>query len=165
MKSIKAVGLNDLYLIHDLAHAIWPDAYGDILSKEQLRYMLEKIYSLASLQNQFISLQHNFILVYDNDIPVGFASFSRKEKDSPAFHLHKIYVLPQQQGNGIGKMLLEYVINSVKEKDAMSLNLNVNRYNKALHFYKKQGFEIIREENIDIGQGYFMNDYIMELRL
>lgn len=163
MKSIKAAGLNDLHTIHDLAYAIWPYAYGDILSAHQLDYMLEKIYSFNSLQDQLTSLQHNFIIISDNNIPVGFAAFSPEEKSSSVFHLHKIYVLQQQQGNGTGKMLLEYVINSIKNKGATSLELNVNRFNKARYFYEKQGFKIIREEDIDIGKGYFMNDYIMKL--
>lgn len=163
MKSIKAAGLNDLHIIHDLAHKIWPSAYGDILSADQLNYMLEKIYSPASLQNQLVTLQQNFIVVSDNNIPAGFASYSRKEKSSLVFHLYKIYVLPQQQGNGTGTMLLKYVINSAKDAGATSLELNVNRFNKARYFYEKQGFKILREENMDIGEGYFMNDYIMGL--
>ena len=165
MKSIKVAGLNDLSTIHNLAHAIWPYAYGDILSAAQLNYMLEKIYSHASLQNQFVILQHNFVLVSDNDIPVGFTSFSAKEKNSSVFRLHKIYVLPQQQGNGTGKMLLEYVINSVREMGATSLELNVNRFNKARYFYEKHGFVITGEVDIYIGEGYFMNDYLMEFSL
>jgi GNAT superfamily N-acetyltransferase len=165
MKAIKAAGLKDLPVIHDLAHSIWPSAYGDILSPDQLKYMLEKFNSLSSLHNQLLNSHHNFILVLDNNIPVGFASFSPKEENRSIFHLHKIYVLPNQQGNGIGKMLLEYVVNLVKEKGATSLTLNVNRYNKARYFYEKKGFHIAREVDIDIGEGYFMNDFIMELSL
>ena len=59
---------------------------------------------------------------------------------------------------------LNYVITEIKKTGATSLQLNVNRHNKALHFYEKQGFKIIREEDIDIGEGYFMNDYVMELK-
>ena len=165
MKLIKAAALNDLPVIRDLAYSIWPNAYGDILSPGQLNYMLDKIYSLHSLQNQLLNLLHNFIIVLDNDIPVGFASFSLTEDKPSVYHLHKIYVLPNQQGNGTGKMLLEHVINSIKEKDATALTLNVNRYNKARYFYEKQGFTIAEEVNIDIGQGYYMNDYVMELKL
>ena len=163
MKSIKDAGFNDLHIIHTLAHKIWPDAYHDILSAEQLKYMLGKIYSVTSLQNQVIELKHNFILVLDKNIPVGFASFSPKEKDSSVFRLHKIYVLPQQQGTGTGKLLLEHIINSVRLLGATSLELNVNRHNKARFFYEKQGFAITGGEDIDIGEGYFMNDYVMEL--
>ena len=163
MKSIKAAGLDDLTIIHDLAHEIWPHAYGDILSPEQLKYMLERIYAVASLQNQFASLRHQFIIVLDKNTPVGFASFSPKEKNSSVFRLHKIYVLPGQQGNGTGKYLLEHVRNVARLSGATSLELNVNRHNKARLFYEKNGFTVEDEVDIDIGGGYFMNDYIMKL--
>ncbi len=165
MKSIKAAGIEDLTMIHELAHAIWPSAYGEILSPDQLKYMLDKIYSLASLQHQLLDLHHTFVIVFDNNTPVGFASFSPKEEKSSIFHLHKIYVLPGQQGKGTGAMLVDYIINSIKEKAATALTLNVNRYNKARFFYEKRGFTIAREVDIDIGDGYFMNDYIMKLPL
>ena len=165
MTSIKSAGFSDLHIIHNLAHRIWPDAYGDILSPEQLKYMLEEIYSLASLENQFIALQHTFFLVLNNNIPVGFASFSLKENTSATYRLHKIYVLPHQQGAGIGKLLLTYVINSIKSLGATSLELNVNRHNKARLFYEKYGFTVTGEEDIDIGQGYYMNDYVMSCQL
>ena len=63
MKAIKAAGLSDLPTIHNLAQVIWPSAYGDILSAEQLNYMLDKMNSVASLQNQLIESKHTFILV------------------------------------------------------------------------------------------------------
>jgi len=165
MTSIKSAVFSDLPVIRDLAQRIWPHAYGEILSPEQLKYMLEQIYSLASLQNQLVALNHAFILVLDNNIPVGFASFSPKEKNRKIYRLHKIYVLPQQQGTGTGKLLLAHVINSIKSMGATSLELNVNRHNTARLFYEKHGFTIIGEEDIDIGQGYFMNDYVMKLAL
>jgi len=165
MISIKEAGLKDLSVISDLAHAIWPAAYGEILSPAQLTYMLNKIYALTSLENEFLNLQYNFIIAYDKNVPVGFASFSPKEEESSVFHLHRIYVLPRQQGSGTGKMLLDNVINAIKKRGATALTLNVNRYNKARSFYEKKGFIISREVDIDIGQGYFMNDYIMELLL
>jgi len=109
-------------------------------------------------------LKHQFIIVYEDEAPVGFASFSAHD-DPAVYHLNKIYVLPAQQGKNIGTQILDYITNRIKTFGASSLQLNVNRYNKALHFYKKYGFKIIREEDIDIGEGYFMNDYVMELGL
>ncbi len=162
---IKSAGLGDLHIIYSLARKIWPSAYGDILSPEQLQYMLNLFYSLSSLEKQVADLHHNFIIVFDEDIPVGFASFSAKEKNSSTYRLHRIYVLPRQQGTGTGKMLLDYIINSIKKSGATALELNVNRYNKARSFYEKQGFKIIAEEDIDIGGGYFMNDYVMQLNI
>lgn len=164
MIEIKPAEIPDLPVIQKLAFDIWPSAYLEILGRRQLDYMLEKIYSLASLEHQYKILKHQFILVAENEIPVGFASFS-PHKNSTVFHLHKIYVLPQQQGKNIGKQILDYVIQQIKKSSATALQLNVNRHNKALHFYEKQGFKTIREEDIDIGGGYFMNDYVMELNL
>ena len=162
MIEIKPAGINDLSTISKLAHAIWPSAYSSILGEAQLEYMLNLIYSISSLEHQYNSLKHKFLLVLDNEVPVGFASFSSHE-DSTVYHLNKIYVLPGQQGKNTGKKILTFILDEIKKIGATSLQLNVNRHNKALHFYEKQGFKIIREEDIDIGSGYFMNDYVMEL--
>lgn len=162
MTIIKSAEYKDLQIVHELANKIWPSAYGDILASDQLDYMLWQIYSLSSLQNQFENLHHNFIIAFDERVPIGFASFSPKENNN-IYKLHKIYVLPQQQGTGIGKLLLNHIIGLIKKSHASTLELNVNRYNKARLFYEKLGFKIIAEEDIDIGNGYFMNDYIMQL--
>ncbi|MEO8766334.1 MAG: GNAT family N-acetyltransferase [Ginsengibacter sp.] len=165
MPRIKNADFADLPIIHDLAQRIWPYAYGELLSTGQLKYMLEKIYSLPSLQNQFNVLKHSFILVFCNDLPVGFASYSPNDHDAVTYRLHKIYVLPGQQGTGAGKLLLEHVVNRSKLSGALFLELNVNRFNKARLFYERHGFAIVGEEDIDIGGGYFMNDYVMNLAL
>lgn len=166
MPEIKKAGINDVALIRRLAHAIWPDAYGEILSPEQLAYMLQLIYSTQSLTKQIEDLHHQFIIVYDNNEAVGFASYSPKTlHDTSIYRLHKLYVLPNQQGKGTGKFLLNYIIDEIRPMAATIIELNVNRYNKALHFYTKIGFAISKEEDIDIGGGYFMNDYVMCLKL
>lgn len=165
MIAIRPAKKTDLPTIHYLAHEIWPSAYLEILGQAQLDYMLDTIYSLPSLQHQFSVLNHSFIVATENEIPVGFASYSSNQDTKTVYRLHKIYVLPNKQGKDIGKKMLDFVIAAIKEKDAVRLQLNVNRYNKALHFYEKQGFKIIRQEDIDIGSGYFMNDYVLEIHL
>jgi ribosomal protein S18 acetylase RimI-like enzyme len=162
MTEIKPANLADLETIRRLAHEIWPSAYLEILGQQQLDYMLEKIYSLTSLEHQLIVLKHRFIILSEDGIPAGFASFSQHD-DEAIYHLNKIYVLPSFQGKHFGKKLLDHIIGEIKKTGATSLQLNVNRHNKALHFYEKQGFKIIRKEDINIGSGYFMNDYVMEL--
>ncbi|MEO6818098.1 MAG: GNAT family N-acetyltransferase [Ginsengibacter sp.] len=152
-------------VIHHLAHKIWPTAYGDILSKTQLQYMLEKFYNYSSLQNQLETLKHSFILVKNENEFVAFASYSSQIKSKGVFRLNKLYVLPSEQGKHVGKQMLDHIIDEIKKEAATSIQLNVNRFNKAIHFYKKQGFEIVREENIDIGEGYLMNDWIMEKKI
>lgn len=164
MIEIKRAEINDMPKVCELAHKIWPSAYSSILDEGQLEYMLNLIYSIPSLEHQYNVLKHHFILVFENEDPVGFASFSPHE-DSSVYHLNKIYVLSGQQGKSIGKKILNYITEEIKKTGATTLQLNVNRHNKALRFYEKQGFKIITQEDIDIGEGYFMNDYVMELKL
>ncbi len=97
-------------------------------------------------------------------MPAGFASFSQQEI-SDVFKLHKLYVLTNRQRKGLGKTLLFEVIEQSKNAGGKFLQLNVNRRNEALHFYRKNKFKIIAEENIDIGCGYYMNDYVMQREL
>ena len=165
MLSIRTAGLHDINLINKLAYRIWPLAYRDILSADQMKYMLNLIYCPPALKKQMEELQHKFVLVYYHNQPVGFASYSLKLNSKNIFRLHKIYVLHELQGKGIGKYLLNKIIDDLKSVGAKSLQLNVNRHNKAQEFYKKLGFKIIGEEDIDIENGYFMNDYVMSLKL
>ena len=157
---IREATKNDIEIIQQLTYAIWPVTYGSILSADQLNYMLELIYSKTSLQNQMHE-GHHFLIVEDDRTPVAFADYGLLKDD--VYKLHKIYVLQNQQGKGIGKLLIDHVIKKIKEKNAMALVLNVNRNNKAKQVYEHLGFKVIGEEDIDIGEGYFMNDYIMSL--
>jgi diamine N-acetyltransferase len=159
---VKKVGKEALPEIQNLANIIWPATYSEIVSPQQVDYMMELIYSKSSLQKQ-IEKGDQFIIAYDDDKALAFASYSAKENNAAVYKLHKIYILPNQQGKGIGKTLINYIIQDIAPA-ATSLQLNVNRQNKALQFYQRIGFKIIAEEDIDIGNGYYMNDYVMEMR-
>lgn len=153
---------SDIMLIRELSLQVWPQTYASILSPEQVQYMMNLMYSEAALHKQLHD-DHHFFIVYNAGIPIGFASYS--EIEPYVFKLHKIYILPLHQGRGTGRFVLEQILDRVKAEGATALRLNVNRHNPALSFYKKLGFEIIKEEDIDIGGGYFMNDYVMEKKL
>ena len=151
----------DIPVIGYLAQIIWPVAYKEILTKDQLDYMLNYIYSPNSLLRQMTEQKHQFLIAELDEEPVGFASYS-KIIEPDTYKLHKLYVRSDIQGKGLGKALLEEVINRIQP--ATALHLNVNRSNKARNFYEKLGFKIIKEEDVDIGNNYFMNDYVMEKR-
>jgi len=160
--TIRKATTEDISVIQQLAHATWPDTFKEILSGEQIKYMLELIYSKTSLKKQ-LAEGHNFLIAEENDTPIAYADYSLLKDD--IYKLHKIYVLPQQQGKGIGKLLIEYIIDAIKKSNAATLLLNVNRYNEAKAMYERLGFKVIGEEDIDIGEGFFMNDFIMEKKL
>lgn len=154
--------IKDIPLIQSLTYKVWPDTYKAILTEEQISYMLDIMYSTSSLQQQ-MEQGHTFLLVKDTDEFVAFASYAFYK--TSVYKLHKIYALPNQQGNGIGKQIIQYISAEIKPVGIEYLQLNVNRHNKAKGFYEKLGFTVIGEEDIDIGNGYFMNDYIMQLAL
>lgn len=127
--------------------------------------MFERIYSPDALLEQMTTLGHTFVLLsVENEEQasklVGFAAFGLADASGKTVKLHKIYVLPATQGSGFGKQLLTEVENRCRALGAEALLLNVNRYNKARHFYEKQGFVVVREEDIAIGP-YWMNDFVM----
>jgi diamine N-acetyltransferase len=162
---VKKASKEDIATIQKLAEIIWPEAYGKIISAKQLRYMLNLIYSETALTSQ-IEKGHQFIVAVENNEALGFASFSQKSDVEPTnFRLHKIYVLPNVPTKGIGSFLLSYVCNESIMQGATLLELNVNKYNSAMQFYLKKGFTVLRDEVIDIGEGYVMDDYVMLLAL
>lgn len=152
----------DIPLIRDLTMKVWPQTYSTILTPEQIQYMLEMMYSEQSLAKQ-MKEQHEFIIVTDGNEPVGFASFGLEEPG--IYKLHKIYILPTLQGKGAGKYVIGQILQAIARKGGKALRLNVNRNNKAKEFYEKLGFKVIKEEDIDIGKGFFMNDFVMEIEV
>jgi len=151
----------DIPLIKELAEKIWPEAYHGIISDAQIQYMLHLIYSEEALHAQ-MSTGARFIFAQHEGIPVGFASFSKKSDTEPqTFRLHKLYVLPRQHAQGIGSFLLDHLILESKKAGATLLELNVNKFNPAKKFYNRKDFTILREEVLDIGGGYVMDDYVM----
>lgn len=160
--TIQKAEAEDIELIRSLCMEVWPQTYASILTAEQIQYMLQQVYSPAALQQQLDEGQ-TFLIVYNAGIPIGFASYS--EVAERVFKLHKIYVLHIHQGRGVGKFIIQYVLDEIVQKGAKALQLNVNRNNSAKAFYEKLGFRVIRTEDIDIGNGYQMNDYVMELSL
>lgn len=157
---IKPCDAGAIPVIRQLAMEIWPEAYGDILSPRQLEYMLDMMYSPSSLETQ-MNKGHQFIIAWQGERAVAFASYSATGTTNH-YRLHKIYISTALQGKGIGQQLLVYICNEITAKGALSIELNVNRNNKAIQFYKKMGFDITREEDNDIGEGFFMNDYVMQ---
>lgn len=152
--------------VQELVQLTWPVTYGPILEPKQLDYMMQLIYNTQALKEQIYKKGHQFLLATENNEPVGFASYSVKSNTDPAtYRLHKLYIDPIQQGKGIGKLLLDFILADIKPIGVANLELNVNRFNKAKGFYEKLGFIIIGEEDIDIGNGYFMNDYVMNLKI
>ena len=165
MISISEAKPTDFPIIREIAYKTWPITYGSILSKPQLDYMLEKFYSDAVLYDNFSTKNHRFLMVKEENICLGFASYEHHYLGGSKTRLHKIYLLPESQRKGAGKLILAEVEKLALENDNNIISLNVNRFNSAFNFYKKLGFEKVGEEDIELDFGYLMEDYILEKKL
>jgi diamine N-acetyltransferase len=162
MISISEAGLNDIKIIQEITNITWPITYGEILTKEQLDYMLGLFYSDEALSKQIENKEQLFYLISDSESTIGFIGIEHNYNNEAVTKIHKIYLLPETQGKGFGKIVFESIEKMALENNSVALLLNVNRFNTALNFYKKLGFEIKETVDIEIGNGYLMEDYVME---
>ena len=122
--------------------------------------MLKKMYSEEALTEQMLTEGLNFLVVEQQSHPVGFAAYSLTDKNNLVYKIHKLYVLPDQQGKGTGKMLINYIATVAGAEGGKILELNVNRGNPAFNFYQKMGFSIYQEVDLPYHQ-FVLNDYIL----
>lgn len=164
LRTIRMCDPSDIDSIKHIAYATWPVAYADILSSEQLAYMLELMYSKDALDLQF-EQGHHFFMIERNGQPLGFAGIQHDHRASKKTRLHKLYVLPGTQGSGAGKQLLGAVVSAARAANDTAIELNVNKFNPAKDFYLSAGFQIVRDEVLHIGKGYVMDDHVLEFTL
>lgn len=153
----------DYPIVQRLAHTIWPPTFGNILSPAQIDYMLELMYSIPALTRQAAEGQV-FHLLYDDrpevGRPVGYLSHQLDYLPGTT-KIHKIYLLPELQGRGYGRLLIQYAEQLARRAGQQRLRLDVNIHNRAITFYERMGFEKIERYDTDIGHGYLMEDWRM----
>ena len=229
MIEIRKATETDLQTIHDMAQVVFRHTYRDILSPEQMEYMMDMMYSKPNLQKQ-LEEGHHYYIAYMSSVPVistyhmdgascrcndggsgngntsavckaqasafsnpcGYVSVQYEGSDSEGievYHLHKIYVMPEAQGRGVGLKLFQTVVDHVRGRLSESDNsgtppftfgtppthesappsckarieLNVNKFNSAVNFYRHLGMRVLLEEDFPIGNGFYKTDYIMGL--
>ena len=106
---------------------------------------------------------HTYYIAYEECEAAGYVSIQPLDKD--LFELQKIYVLPYYQKYRLGRQLFEQAVKAIRElhPEPCMMELRVNRHNPALGFYEHMGMKKLREDDFHIGNGYYMNDYIMGL--
>lgn len=161
MIKITEAFVEDIAKIQEITHITWPNTYGEILTAAQLEYMLDLIYSDETLSKQIQNKEQLFYLISDSESVIGFIGIEHNYKNEAITKIHKIYLLPETQGKGYGKIVFNSIEELALENNSKELLLNVNRFNAALNFYKKLGFEIKETVDIEIGNGYLMEDYVM----
>jgi GNAT superfamily N-acetyltransferase len=162
--SIKIASIEDIPAIVKIAYDTWFVTYQDVISQAQIEYMFGEMYTPESIYKQMDFYKHTFLLLYQAEMPIGFASYGKLEEPINTYKLHKLYLLPSQQARGFGRTLLNEVEKQVAALGADHLQLNVNRKNPALSFYEKLGYEIIETVDIPFSE-FWLNDFILSKKI
>ena len=162
IKIIPATKRIDFDCISKLAHIIWYEHYVSIISLEQIDYMLNKYNSVQALEDQ-VNQGFLFFYITYNDSPVGYVGV---KKESDYLFLSKLYVLSNYRGKKIGKAAMQHVIELAHSFKLQKVKLTVNKYNtNSILAYEKMGFIKTKEVVTDIGNGFIMDDYEMEMTI
>ena len=156
------VNESNMHWVPTLAKEIWNDCYKDILSQEQIDFMLDSMYNPVKISEGIANGEQWEILKADNE-PVGYIHYRIEEKK---LFLSKIYLKQDPKYKGLGQLMMNHVIDYGLANDLDTIYLTVNKNNqKAIRFYEKNRFQNIKSETFDIGNGFVMDDYIFEKKL
>lgn len=148
---------SDLSFIADLAGKIWQETYVGNIGQAQVDYMLDLFYSEQVLSEK-LDQGHELYLIADGNRRVGYLHLEMRAED---YFINKFYIGNEGQRAGTGSVVMKMIISRLKPENK-PLRLHVNRKNfKAINFYFKNGFVIERLGDFDIGNGYYMNDFVM----
>jgi ribosomal protein S18 acetylase RimI-like enzyme len=155
----------DIPVLQRLADRIWREHYPGIITQEQIDYMLAMMYASAVIEDEIERQGYRYVIVDDRNEPVGFIAYRRDEQERTV-KIGKLYLLPSRQGKGIGRQMLQQVKDDAVRSNAKGVYLFVNKKNRmAIRAYERFGFVKAAEVVTDIGGGFVMDDYRMELVL
>ena len=166
-RDVKFVALttpDSLAVVRDIAAEIWPETFRAILPPEQIPYMMKMMYAPEVMERE-LAVGFHFDALYVDGVPAGYVSYSKYDLPGVA-KLHKVYLLSRYHGQGYGTLMLKYACSRCRELGFDRVRLNVNKHNaRAIAAYERNGFDRVESVKIDIGGGFFMDDYIMEKSL
>ena len=160
MTILKASNKDEITAIVELGRRIWTEHYTPIIGLDQVNYMLDKFQSFEAITKQIQEEEFEYYQINSEEQLIGYIAVQQRED---ALFLSKIYIQKDQRGKGIGKEAMDFIFNRASELHCKLIRLTVNKYNSdTIKAYEKIGFQNMGPAVFDIGNGYIMDDYIME---
>jgi GNAT superfamily N-acetyltransferase len=157
---VKVTTKEDIILLAKKADTVWHEYFKSILSSEQIDYMVEKFQSEKAITKQIEESGYEYyFIIEDNEI----AGYTGIKKEEEKLFISKLYLLKEFRGKGLSSLCFKFIEDYLKKNNLKSMYLTVNKYNEnSINVYKHWGFDIVRAEKNDIGNCFYMDDYIME---
>lgn len=160
---VPAVQKSQLRAVSRLAEEIWHEHYADILSPDQIDYMVEKFQSFEAICEQTRNEGYQYFLLLLDGEEAGYMGLKLEED---RIFLSKLYLLHRARGNGVASVALEYMQDMCCQNGLSGIWLTVNKHNtSSIAVYEHMGFQRAYSQTTDIGRGYVMDDYVMEKML
>ena len=161
---VKAETSADFAQIEALAQKIWHCTYDALIGPEQVDYMVQKFQSQTALQRDVEENGYEYSMAFDAGRLIGYCGVHPEDRNF--VFLSKVYVDPDYQKMGIAKSMVFSYVKKYADLGFKKMWLTVNKGNEnAIAAYLKLGFVRSGELLTDIGNGYVMVDYTMELNL
>ena len=146
-----------------MAEVVWNEHFTSIIGKSQVDYMLEKFQSEHAVTEQIVNQGYEYYFIEIEGIKVGYTGIHKEEEK---MFLSKLYILKDYRKKGYASLAFEFLRNMCKEYGLKNIYLTVNKYNiDTIQVYEAKGFKIIKDQISDIGNGFVMDDYVMELTI
>ncbi|OZB98700.1 GNAT family N-acetyltransferase [Paenibacillus sp. XY044] len=150
----------EIAALADLAFGIWHEYFISIISREQIDYMVDKFQSVPAMTDQIHQQGYEYYFMNVDGVHVGYIGV--KQEEGKLF-LSKLYIAKEYRGHGYASRAMEFLTALCKERSLSAIWLTVNRYNDStIAVYEKKGFTTVRTQVADIGNGFVMDDYVME---
>lgn len=153
----------DYLIMLNIVNEVWPLCYKEILSQEQIEYMIHWMYNIDKVKEETKNDSPFFIVSNENDEDIAIVSYDTVPKEDGKVMLHKLYMKKEFWGKSLGQEILTHVTNEAIKAGAKYINIQVNRFNtRAQKAYARNGFTIYKTLCTDIGNGFVMDDYFMK---
>jgi ribosomal protein S18 acetylase RimI-like enzyme len=155
----------DFATLAALAREIWLEHYSTIITKAQIEYMLAGRFTAANLERYLDAADRWMFVLRRDGRAIGYCSYALSDRPRE-LKLEQLYLLPALHGQGLGRLMLEHVEADARRLGCDALMLQVNKQNAvAIDVYRRAGFTVRQEVVVDIGNGFVMDDFILEKRL
>ena len=142
-----------------LAARIWSEYWADKLKEGQTEYMVNKFQSFQPIKDS-IADGYEYYILKSGGQDIGYTGFNFEED---RVFISKIYLNRDYRGLGLSAQILDMIKARALSEGFHKAYLTVKRDNiQAINAYKRAGFVVSGQADTDIGNGYEMNDYILE---